>query len=84
VISGDFALTKAFTLDGLWPKSIPDKTSFKITAQLPDGTVFPLLWLEDYKPQFGHPFLFSTPLDLPARTVIRGVPAGASIALLPR
>jgi hypothetical protein len=33
--------------------------------------------------QFGHPFLFQTPVNLPARTVIRGIPAGAKIALLP-
>ena len=37
----------------------------------------------DYKAQFGHPFLFRSPLDLPAGTIIRGVPEGASIFLLP-
>jgi hypothetical protein len=84
VVSGDFALTKAFTLDGLWPRMVPNKATAKIMAQLPDGTVVPLLWLQDYKPQFGHPFLFSAPVVLPARTVIRGVPGGMSIALLPR
>ena len=81
--SGDFALSHAFTLDGLWPEKIPEKGSFKITAELPDGTILPLLWLKDYKEQFGHPFLFQTPLNLPARTVIHGIPPGAKIALLP-
>lgn len=83
VASGDFALTKSFTLDGLWPRKIPEKTSIRISAELPDGEVELLLWLDEYKNQFGHPFLFRTPLKLPARTVIRGIPAGASIALLP-
>ncbi len=50
----------------------------------PDGSVEPLLlWLENYKKQYGHPFLLRTPLDLPAGTVIRGVPQGGSVALLP-
>ncbi len=83
VVGGDFALTKPFTLDGLWPRKIPEKTSIRISAELPDGSVELLLWLDEYKNQFGHPFLFRTPLKLPVRTVIRGIPAGASIALLP-
>ncbi len=81
--SGDFSLSHAFVLDGVWPEQVPEKGSFQIIAQLPDGTIQPLLWLKDYKMQFAHPFLFQTPLDLPARTVIRGIPAGAKIALLP-
>jgi len=83
IISGDFALKSAFSLDGLWPEQVPEKGSFQITAQLPDGTIEPLLWLQDYKTQFGHPFLLRTPLNLPAHTVIRGIPPGSKIALLP-
>jgi hypothetical protein len=79
----DFVLSRPFTLDGLWPEKIPEKGSFQITAEYPDGNVEPLLWLQDYKLQFGHPFLFRTPRNLPARTVIRGIPPGAKIALLP-
>ena len=82
-ISGDFALSRPFALDGLWPERMPEKGSFQITAQLPDGSIEPLLWLQDYKMQFGHPFLFKKPLNLPARTVIHGIPPGAKIALLP-
>jgi hypothetical protein len=81
--SGEFALTRAFKLDGLWPNEFPEKGRFLITAQLPDGAIEPLVWLEDYKSKFGHPFLFRTPLNLPAHTVIRGVPPGAKVALLP-
>lgn len=83
IVSGELALTRAFIVDGLWPEKIPEKGSFQITAEFPDGTIQPLLWLQDYKTQFGHPFLYRTPLSLPARTVIRGIPPGAKIALLP-
>lgn len=82
-VSGDWTVRRAFTLDGLLPKTVPDKASFQITAELPDGSVEPLLWLMDYKKQYGHPFLLRRPLRLPAGTVIRGIPSDATIALLP-
>jgi len=81
-VSGDFTLKKDFMLDGLLPRSVPDKASFQITAQLPDGTVEPLLWFQEYKTQWGHPFLLRSPTDLPKGTVIRGVPREASVTLL--
>lgn len=83
VASGDLQLTRAFTLGGLAPRDVPNKASFQMVAELPDGSIQPLLWLQNYKKEFGHPFIFRKDLDLPARTVIRGIPPGASVALLP-
>jgi len=82
-VHGDFQLTRAFMLDGLVPENVPANESFQMIAELPDGSVEPLLWIEDYKPQFAHPFLLRTPLELPRGTTIRGVPAGASVILQP-
>jgi mono/diheme cytochrome c family protein len=82
-LSGDLTLKKRLMLDGLWPQTVPPKASFQITATLPDGSLEPLLWLEDYKPQYGHPFLLRTPIELLPGTVIRGVPPGASVLLIP-
>jgi hypothetical protein len=83
-VSGDWKVHSTFTLDGLLPMSVPDGASFQVTAELPDGSVEPLLWLQNYKKQYGHPFLLRRPLTLPAGSVIRGVPDDASVALLPR
>lgn len=83
VANGDFRLIKAFTLDGLFPRSVPSDGSFQIIAEFPDGRIEPLLWLDGYKSQFSHPFLFRNPIDLPAGTVISGLPAGANVVLLP-
>jgi hypothetical protein len=83
VIEGDYKLTRALSLDGLWPAEVPTGTTMKITAQLPDGAILPLLWLKEYRPAFGHPFLLHNPPDLPAGTWIRGVAKGSKIALLP-
>jgi hypothetical protein len=83
VVRGELKLHDSFQLDGLLPKIVPDGVSFQVTAELPDGSVEPLLWLENYKKQYGHPFLLRRPLMLPAGTVIRGVPEDVSVALLP-
>ena len=82
-VSGDYKLPHAFRLDGLWPVTVPDNADCQITAELPDGSVEPLLWLHNYKKMFDHPFLLREPLELPRGTVVRGIPPGATVALLP-
>jgi hypothetical protein len=83
VVSGDSKLTRSLALDGLLPIELPEKASFQVLAEFPDGSVEPLLWIENYKTKYAHPFLLRTPLDLPVGTVIRGVPAEAKLGLLP-
>lgn len=80
VIKGNYRLTRKFTLDGIVPVK---GTAMQIVAELPDGSVEPLLWLDGYQEKFAHPFLLRKPLVLPAKTMIRGVPQGASVRLLP-
>jgi hypothetical protein len=82
LVTGTLQLKSKFTLDGIMPVSVP-KEPIQLTAELPDGSIEPLLWLQNYRPEFAHAFLLRTPLELPARTVIRGVPAGAKVRLLP-
>ena len=83
VVQGTLQLTRKFTLDGILPVTVPAKTSARIVAEFPDGSIEPLLWLEGYLQEFAHPFLLRKPLELPARTIIRGIPNGVSIRLLP-
>jgi hypothetical protein len=83
LVSGEYKLTAPLLLDGLWPKSVPVGASYQITAELPDGVVEPLLWLETFKKEFDHPFFLRTPLQLPAGTLIHGVEPDGSISLLP-
>lgn len=83
VISGDTQLTQDFTLGAIVPRQVAGTASFQIVAELPDGRLLPLLWLENYRPAFAHPFILQKDVALPARTIIRGVPEGVSVALLP-
>ena len=82
-VSGDYKLRQAIDLAGIRPTKVDPGVSFQMIAELPDGSIQPLLWLQPYKPVFGHPFWLRTPLALPAGTVIRGLPAGAAVDLLP-
>jgi len=83
VVSGEFQLTKDFLLDGIAPKSVPEDAAFQITAEMPDGSIQPLLWFEHYSSKFAHPFLYRNAIELPAGTRIHGVPTGSGILLLP-
>ena len=82
-ISGDTKLKRMLLLGALWPERVPDGSSFQAKAELPDGSVYPLIWLSNYKMKFNHPFLLRTPLRLPAGTLVRGVPQGAKMSLIP-
>jgi hypothetical protein len=80
-ISKDTRLQSALVLDGLWPESIASGASFRVTAELPDGSIEPLLWIYQYKPRFPHSFLLRAPLELPRGTIVRGVPEGSALLL---
>jgi hypothetical protein len=82
-VSGDFKLKNDLMLDGLLPQKVAENASLQITAELPDGSVMPLLWLFPFKPAYGHPFFLRNAVELPGGTMIRGVPAESSVLLLP-
>jgi hypothetical protein len=84
IVSDDSKLDRAYALDGLWPDSVRDDQSLQISAELPNGAIEPLLWLYEYKSKYAHPFLLRTPIELPAGTVIRGVPPDAKVILIPK
>jgi hypothetical protein len=81
-VSGRARLTHALLLDGLLPQNVPPHASIKILARLPDGSLQPLLWLQNYDSRYPHAFLLRSPLSLPPSTVIEGVPPGASVMLI--
>jgi hypothetical protein len=82
-LSGEYKLRQPLDLAGIMPAKVDPGASFQMIAEMPDGSIQPLLWLQPYKPVFGHPFWLRVPLTLPAGTVIRGLPAGAVVDLLP-
>ncbi len=82
LIEGEQTIRQAITLEAILPETVPADASMRIAAGLPDGRVEPLVWLHRYDMKFGHAFVLRKPLRLPSGTVIRGVGAGARVALL--
>ena len=83
VVSGSLTLDRPLVLDGLMPRTVPRRTVDADHGISSQGAMQPLLWLHDYNERFQHPFLLRKPLQLPAGTVIRGVPPGAVVDLIP-
>jgi len=82
-ISGDTRLSGKMVLGALWPEKIPEGASFQVTAELPDGRVYPLIWVNNYKMKFNHAFILRTAILFPAGTMVRGVPQSAVMGLVP-
>ena len=82
-VSGTITLGTAVRLDGLIPERVLPGQSEQIVAILPSGRIEPLAWLYGYEPRHRHPLLFRQVVQLPAGTVIRGVPPDAVVTLLP-
>lgn len=82
MVTGEATLRAPMVLGGVWPRAVSEDASFQVTAELPDGSIEPLLWVYQYRRRFGHPFLLRAPIRLPRGAAIHGVPAGASLLLL--
>ncbi len=74
-LSGTFTLRVPLTLTGVQPGNIGDGVGVQIIAERPDGSVEPILWLDEYKNVFPHTFEFRMPLVLPAGTKLIASPA---------
>jgi hypothetical protein len=52
----------------LWPRLGPGARSFEVTAIRPDGTVEPMLWLNNYRVEWPTSYILKEPVSLPAGT----------------
>ena len=84
-VEGALTLKTGITLAGIRPKELPDGVSVMVTATRPDGSIEPLLWLYNYRPQFPHTYWYKAGLHLQAATRIEVRPPGAvTLVLLTR
>ena len=81
-VEGSLTLNAATTVTGIRAGEIAEGTTLMVVANKPDGEALPLLWLYHFKPKFGHPYWFSTPLRLPKGTKIEISPAQAGSVVL--
>ena len=77
VVNGGLDLERPLVLTGIRPTTVMDGKTVQVVAELPGGSIEPLLWLYNYKPQFDHAYFYRTPISLPAGTKIRCFPENA-------
>ena len=81
-IQGDHTLKRAIDVIGIQLAGAPEGASLQMIAEYPGGKSEPLIWIYEFNPRFTSPFLYATPLHLPAGTRIRMTPFAGSAELL--
>ena len=61
-------IKSAASAAALWPKLGPGAKSLEVTAIRPDGTVEPMLWLNNYRVEWPTAYILKEPVVLPAGT----------------
>jgi hypothetical protein len=77
-VKKSLSLTTPFQLTAIAPVTTTEIANVRLIAELPDGSVEPLLWLRNYKPAFKHTFSLRKPLALKPGARIVVEPAGAA------
>jgi len=75
-------LGRTATVVGIKLSSPPANGSLQITAQRPDGSMEPLLWVRNYHPQAPRAYYFREPVRLPRGARIQLIPADSREAHL--
>lgn len=61
----EMKLPAATRVLGFWPEPGESAKSVEITAVTPEGMATPLLWINEYHPQWRSPYFMESPVDLP-------------------
>ena len=81
VVQGSVTLKHPMTIAAIRPKDLKQGASVKVFANRPEGSIDPLLWVYNYKPEFDRTYYLRTPLTLPAGAKIETYPPTAAIVL---
>ena len=67
-VRSEVTIKSAANVSSLWPKLGAGAMSLEITALRPDGTVAPMLWLNNYRTEWPTSYILKEPVALPAGT----------------
>ena len=67
-VRSEVTIKSAANVSSLWPRLGPGAVSLEITALRPDGTVEPMLWLNNYRTEWPTSYILKEPVALPAGT----------------
>src|SRR5258708_431467 len=74
-------LKQPMTIAAIRPKDLKQGGSVKVVADHAEGSIEPLLWAYNCKPEFDRTYYLRTPLTLPAGAKIKTYPPTASLVL---
>lgn len=81
-VSGTKVIRHAVEAIGIEPSKIPATGALQVVALRPDGAVEPLIWVEDFNPDYMKTYYFRELLRFPAGTRIEVSPRQGSVSLL--
>ena len=64
----EITVKSAMDATAIWPVPGPGARSLEVTALRPDGTVEPMLWLNNYRAEWPTSYILKEPVALPAGT----------------
>jgi hypothetical protein len=67
-LRAETTIKSASTIASMWPRLGPGAKSLEVTAIRPDGSVEPMLWVNNYRAEWPAPYILKEPLTLPAGT----------------
>jgi len=67
-LRAETTIKAASTIASMWPRLGPGAKSLEVTAIRPDGSVEPMLWVNNYRAEWPAPYILKEPLTLPAGT----------------
>jgi hypothetical protein len=81
-VSGTLALLQTAEFEAIQPGKLDPGASVQVTAIRPDGSVEPLLWVENFNPAYDGLYYFAHPIRLPAGSRIQVTPSHATAVTL--
>lgn len=80
-VHGATTIRHAVEVAGIAPSRIPDGGVIQAVAIKPDGTIVPLLWIEEFHPDYYQVYYFREPLRFPAGTRVELSPRAGKVVL---
>jgi hypothetical protein len=77
VLNGSASIKQAVELAAIRPKKLSEGASVKVVAERPDGSVEPIIWIENYRAAFDRTYVLRSPLRLPAGSQVVAFPPDA-------
>ncbi len=81
-VSGTLVTKDRLDVIGIEAKQAPPTGALQVIAQRPDGSVEPLIWVEQFNPRYAGTYYFQNVLRFPAGTKIEIMPPKGAVTLV--